>query len=186
MRRVLATLLLGWVLALVWTASAMAAEEPDPGNPPDWCFQSNADTNPPTCSFYDGEWHQSDTTAGGGGTGGFALIAVLVLMAGAVVTVYKVSMARDMARKSGMDAGQATAMTLLTDDGLEATYLASSLRGSSPTGHPPEQDQDTSSGSGSVGRTVSERLAELEQLREQGLVTQAEYDERRTAILSTL
>jgi hypothetical protein len=33
---------------------------------------------------------------------------------------------------------------------------------------------------------VTERLAELESLKEQGLVTQAEYDERRAAILGSL
>jgi hypothetical protein len=33
---------------------------------------------------------------------------------------------------------------------------------------------------------VSERLAELESLKKQGLVTQAEYDERRAAILESL
>jgi hypothetical protein len=33
---------------------------------------------------------------------------------------------------------------------------------------------------------VTQRLAERESLREQGLVTQAEYDERRAAILKSL
>ena len=72
-----------------------------------------------------------------------------------------------------MDADEATAMTLLSDDGLDATYLASNLR--------PGQPQE-----GGPGRSVTERLAELESLKQPGLVTQAEYDERRAAILGSL
>jgi len=60
------------------------------------------------------------------------------------------------------------------EDGLDATYLASNLR----PGQPQHQ--------GGPGRSVSERLAELESLKKQGLVTQAEYDERRAAILESL
>jgi hypothetical protein len=82
-------------------------------------------------------------------------------------------MARKMAERSGMDANEATAMTLLSDDGLDATYLASNLR--------PGQPQE-----GGPGRSVSERLTEVESLKQQGLVTQAEYDERRTAVLDSL
>jgi hypothetical protein len=110
----------------------------------------------------------------GGGFGAFGVLFVLVIVVGIGITIYKVAMARDLARKSGMDEDQATAMTLLTDDGLEATYLASNLR-------PPGAGTASTS-----ARPVSERLAELESLHDQGLVTQAEYDERRAAILGSL
>jgi hypothetical protein len=179
MRRLLATLLLGWVLALASAVPALAVDG-DPDNPPDSCFETNADGDLPTCTFSGGTWHRSYPTAddGDGSSGGFALLVVLAFTAAIGFTVYKVSMARNMARKAGMDPGQATAVTLLTDDGLEATYLASNLRQPSAAGQPAD--------SGAVGRTVSERLAELESLREQGLVTQVEYDERRAAILGSL
>ena len=108
----------------------------------------------------------------GGLPDGFVALFVLALIVSVGVTVYKVSMARTMARRSGMDQRQATEMTLLTDDGLEATYLAANLR---PGAEEP-----------AAGRSVTERLAELERLREQGLVNQAEYDERRAAILGSL
>jgi hypothetical protein len=111
----------------------------------------------------------------GVGFGAFGVIFVLVIVVGIGITIYKVTMARDLARKSGMDEDQATAMTLLTDDGLEATYLASNLR-------PPGASTPASTSA----RPVSERLAELESLHDQGLVTQAEYDERRAAILGSL
>lgn len=57
--------------------------------------------------------------------------------------------------------------------GPDATSLASNLR--------PGQPQE-----GGPGRSVTERLAELESLKQPGLVTQAEYDERRAAILGSL
>jgi hypothetical protein len=54
---------------------------------------------------------------------------VLAAVAGVGLTIWRVSLARDLARESGMDPDRATAVTLLSDDGLDATYLASSRRG---------------------------------------------------------
>jgi hypothetical protein len=160
MRRVLTWMLaglsLGGLSALTWASGAVAATDPDdPGFP--------APTSP----------------GDSGDFGGFGILVVLVVLVGVGITVYKVAMARDMARKSGMDPDQATAMTLLSDDGLDATYLASNLR--RPTTQPTDQ-----SAAEPVARTAAERLTELEGLREQGLVTREEYDARRTAILDSL
>jgi hypothetical protein len=78
-----------------------------------------------------------------------------------------------------MDAGLATRMTLLTDDGLEATYLASSLRPAvTPATRPTPAAAPT--------RDVATRLAELTGLLDQGVVTQAEYDARRQAIIDSV
>jgi hypothetical protein len=160
MRRVVATLILGWLLALASAAPSVAAGQ--------LCTDENGQRIP-NCTVEGPDFGTSTDT---GIPSGFVAIMVLVAIAGVVVTIYKVTMARDMARKSGMDPNQATAMTLLEDDGLEATYLASNLR---PQSQPPP-----------AGRTVSERLAELEALLTEGRVTQAEYDERRAAILASL
>ncbi len=175
MRRVVAAVLIAWAIAVAGVAPATA--DADPANPPDSCFEPNADGDLPTCTFDGDDWNRSYPDEDG--MGGFAVLFVLAALASVGFTIYKVSMARDMARKAGMDPGQATAMTLLTDDGLEATYLASNLRPSRD-----EHDQSTDSESGE--RTVTERLAELETLRDQGLVTQGEYDQRRAAILGSL
>jgi hypothetical protein len=129
-------------------------------------------TTDPTCMPGDTGQFGCDDGSGFGDT--FAAFFVIALLVGIGITVYKVSMARKMAQRSGMDEGEATAMTLLSDDGLDATYLASNLRPG-----PPSQE-------GGPGRSVTERLAELESLKQQGLVTQAEYDERRAAILESL
>ncbi len=107
------------------------------------------------------------------GAGGFPFAAVLplivVLVIAVSVTGYRVSVARSMAQKSGLDPGDATRVALLDQDGVGATYLASQLRREQQPAMPP--------------RPTADRLRELEGLREQGLVTEAEYAARRTAIL---
>jgi len=106
----------------------------------------------------------------------FLVLFALAFVAAVGTTIWRVSLARQMARDSGMDPGQATAVTLLSEDGLDATYLASNLRARSDSGTvnvPP-------------ARTTESRLLELQQLRDQGLVTYEEYEQRRAAILDSL
>jgi hypothetical protein len=76
-----------------------------------------------------------------------------------------------------MDPDRATAMTLLSDDGLDATYLAANLRSPGAPAAPPPVDP---------GRSAEDRLRQLQQLRDGGLVSAEEYDERRRAILDSL
>ncbi len=148
---------------------------------------------PPTCTQYNGSggyvasW-PNDGFSGGGddfGTGGdgfgalFAAFFVLVVLIAIGSAVWKVSMARRMATASGMDPGLASQMALLTDDGLESTYLASSLRGTTPPATPPATPS-------AVPSTTRERLAELKGLLDDGLITQAEHDERRRAVIDAL
>jgi hypothetical protein len=108
----------------------------------------------------------------------FAFFFVLVVALGVGSTIWKVSTARRMARESGMNEGDATAMALLTDDGFEATYLASNLR---PQPSPPQSDPaSTPAPSSEV------RLRELKNLLDQELISQAEHDARRQAIIDSL
>lgn len=102
---------------------------------------------------------------------GFVALVILALLAGLAFTAWKVSTARRMAASSGMDVGDATSMALLTDGGFEATYLASNLR-----------DQQAPADA----RPPEERLRKLQELRDQGLITEEEYAARRTAILEEL
>lgn len=117
--------------------------------------------------------------AGPGVPPGFVAFFLLIILLGVGTTIWRVSLARQVARDSGMDEDQATAMTLLSDNGLDATYLASNLR------NRPGQEQDPASPS-PQGRTVNERLRELQQLRDEGLVTYDEYEARRNEILDSL
>lgn len=102
----------------------------------------------------------------------FGLFFVLVLVAGIGATMWRVSTARRMARDSGMNVGDATAMALMDEDGLSATYLASNLRQ-----HPATEP------AGSGRAPAAARLRELAELLEQGLITQAEHDARRARII---
>ncbi|HET8561968.1 MAG TPA: SHOCT domain-containing protein [Marmoricola sp.] len=131
--------------------------------------------------------------SGGGIPSGFVAFFVLVVLAGIGFTAWRVSAARRMASEAGLDPDRAGAMALLTDDGLEATYLASSLRTPQPQGparpdlaataHPQQAEQVEQA---QPLRTATERLTELEHLRDAGAVTQAEYDERRKAIIDSI
>lgn len=147
--------------------------------PPEKCFEPNEVGTMPTCTKVGGEWVASyDDRFMPGGTsdgvpGSFAVLFLLALLIGIGTTVWKVSTARRMARDAGMSEGDATAMTLLTDDGFEATYTASSIRAGLREPSPP-----TASAEG--------RLAELQRLLDQGLVTQDEYEAARRRILDAL
>ncbi len=111
---------------------------------------------------------------GSGIPGVFIFFVVIVIGVGVVTTLVKVSQARRMAERSGMDPNEATAMTLLNPDGLAATYLASNLR--------PHDHDDAPA----PGKSTAERLAELTALKESGAITEAEYAERRAAIIGSI
>lgn len=114
--------------------------------------------------------------------GSFIALFVLMILAGLAITAYKVSMSRDMARRSGLDPDEATAMTLLDEDGLSTTYLSTNLR----TAINPTLDPSYKAPEPGAERTVEQRLAELESLRDRGLITQVEYDEQRAQILDSI
>jgi hypothetical protein len=170
----------GAAVALTLAALLLGAAPSYAGDSFQDCVNKAIDHNgePPTCTKVNGSWVASwpddGSTAGFGG--GFVAFAVFALIVGIAITVWKVSTAQKLAKQSGMDPGLATQMTLLSDDGLDATYLASSLRPQPPP--PPASATPTAS--------TAARLAELKGLLDQGLVTQAEYDERRRAIIGSI
>jgi hypothetical protein len=136
---------------------------------------------PPTCTVVDGGYvaHWPDDSgvgADGGIPAGFVLLFVLAVVAGLAITVWKVTTARRLAVESGLDPGTATQMALLTDDGLESTYLASSLRRTAAPKASPATPPTP----------VRQRLGELKGLLDDGLITQAEHDERRRAIIDAV
>jgi hypothetical protein len=73
-------------------------------------------------------------------------------------------------------------MALLSDDGLDVTYLASSLR-QPPAGATPTPGTPAPAAPAPAARPVADRLAELASLRDRGLITESEHDERRRAII---
>jgi hypothetical protein len=157
-----------------------AAYAEGPGDtPPDWCFKPNAQGELPTCSWDGQQWHRSyqgGLADSGSGMGGFAGLFVVFLFIGVGITIWKVTTARRMARASGMNEADATTMTLLTDDGFEATYLAANLRGQTQPAAPPTPET----------RSTADRLQQLGDLRDQGLITPEEYDARRATIIDSV
>lgn len=149
------------------------------------CLDKAIDHNgePPTCTKVNGTWVASWPDDGTGSGSGFAgvigFLAVLAIVGGIGITIWKVSTARSLARESGMNPGVATGMTLLTDDGLAATYLAANLRGSTAKPAPAPDLASTSP-------SATSRLEELKGLLDRGLVTQDEYDARRQAIIDSV
>lgn len=119
-----------------------------------------------------------DPMADDDGFGGFIALMVVVALAGVAISVWKVTTARTLATRSGMDPDLATRMTLLTDNGLDSTYLAANLRQS---GAPP-----ASPAPAPAPAPAAQRLVELKDLLDGGLITQAEYDDRRTAVIEGL
>lgn len=109
------------------------------------------------------------------GGGFFAVFFVLVVLSGIAMTVWRVSTARRMARQAGMSEDDAVAMTLLSDQGFEATYLASNLR-----------PQSTPAPAGEPTPDAATRLRELQGLKDEGLITETECAERRQAILGEI
>jgi hypothetical protein len=170
---------------LAFTPAATAGDEPPP---PPKCFRVD-EGDLPTCTWDGRSWVVSyeevvpaDFEFGFSGPepgipAWFLAFGVLVLLGGAAVTAWRVALARQVAQDAGMDPDRATAMTLLSDDGLDATYLAANLR--SPGGPAAPAPTDPA-------RSPEERLRQLQQLRDGGLVSTEEYDERRRAILESL
>jgi hypothetical protein len=168
----------GCCLALLTFGAAPSyAAGGDPGPAPDSCFEPNANGDLPTCTSDGGPWVPTydDSSPPDGVPGSFIGFVVLAMLVGGGFTIYKVTMARRLATDSGMDPGQATAMTLLNEDGLAATYLAANLRSSTPAAP-----------AAAAHRSASERLAELQQLKDAGTLTEAEYAERRKAIVDSI
>jgi len=127
----------------------------------------------PTC-YGDDNGHWTVRYPGGSGSSDAGWIVgplVLAALIGGGVIAYRVSTARDIARRAGMDERRAATTALLSPNGLDATYVAAGLR---------QQKQTRQL---APLKPTEDRLAELQQLLDEGLVSQAEYTDRRHAIL---
>jgi hypothetical protein len=161
-------------LSMLWLAGpAVAAVDPEP-SPPPRCFVMK-DLELPTCTYANGHWTVSYPSDPAGDATGASSAFVLLLVVGGLVGIgllaWRVGFTRQLARRSGMNVDEATAMTLLSDEGFEATYLAANLRQAAPA--PP-------------AHSTADRLQELQRLRDAGLVTDDEYAARRSAIIAAL
>jgi len=127
----------------------------------------------PNCTVEDPDFGMNDDP---GVPAGFVALFVIAAIGGVGTTFYRMSTARNMAKKSGLDPDDAARMAFLEEDGLTATYVMSNL-------HPKDS---ASPKADEPDRTVEQRLTELDELRDKGMITQAEYDERRAAIVGSI
>lgn len=129
-------------------------------------------------SDWDSGWGDDSFGAEGFDMGPFIALFVLGVLASVAILIWKVSTARRLAAESGMDRGLATQMVVLTDDGLEATYLAANLRSTAA--------QASAAQAPAAQASAAQRLAELKELLDAGLINQTEHDERRTKIIDAV
>lgn len=109
--------------------------------------------------------------------GWFIALAVVMIMVGVGATLWRVSVARRMAEDAGLDPNTAAKAVLLSNDGLDATYLASTLASRSRAPSPlPAQP----------AKTTEQRLQEIQALKDKGLVSDAEYEAQRQKILGSI
>jgi hypothetical protein len=109
--------------------------------------------------------------------GWFIAFFIFVVLVGVGSTIWRISVARRIAQDAGLDPDTATAVTLLSKDGVDAAYLASTLASRSR----PQEQQPTPR-----PKSAAERLGELQALKDKGLVTNEEYEAQRQKILGSI
>jgi hypothetical protein len=115
--------------------------------------------------------------SGGGIPGWFIALFVLVGVLAVAGSIWRISVARKMARDAGLDPDTATAVTMLSRDGVDAAYLASTL-----AAHSRQQPAQPAP----PAKSAEQRLQELRALRDKGLVTDDEYEAQRQKILGSI
>lgn len=112
----------------------------------------------------------------------FGIFALVAIVIGGGTFLWRISTARRIAEQAGLDPDTAVTTTILSQDGLAATYLAANLRQRDPEPAPALAPLPRPLST----RSAEYRLGELKHLHDEGLITEDEYDRRRTAILDTL
>lgn len=176
-----AALALGLILGVVLGAAPSAFAEEDPfAETCDDAELAEVDL-PATC--IDGEWITTDDGFGDDFMSAeddfdkiFGVMLFIGLVGGGAALWWRVSTARGLARKAGMDENDAGTMAAFTNGGLEATYLASQLRA----------DPLASAPATPSAPDATARLAELQRLRDAGAITPEEYDAQRRKIIESI
>jgi len=114
--------------------------------------------------------------------GWFVALFILFGILAVATFFWRISTARKIAERAGLDPDTATAVTLLSDGGMAATYVASTIASQArkparPT-EPPKLSEPP--------KSVEQRLQELEALRDKGVITPEEYDTQRQKILGSI
>lgn len=121
--------------------------------------------------------YASAMTPGVGIPGWFIAVFILGALLSVGTWIWRISVTRKMAEDAGLDPNTATAVTMLSNDGVDAAYLASTLASQSRP-QPPHPTQRP--------KTAEERLQELDALKGKGLISENEYEAQRQKILGSI
>lgn len=154
--------------------------------PPEECSSPSV-----TCQYDGTEWNVYDNNAPevndptGDPTSSVKTFAITgfatVFGLGVIGAIWRVRVARRIAAGAGLNPDAAAAAALFGTGGLTATYLAANLQ--------PRPDPSTEPAVRHVeppAHDSENRLSELKRLHDEGLITDAEYTRRRTAIVDSL
>jgi len=122
--------------------------------------------------------------------GWFIGVVVLMVLIGVGTWLYRISVARDMAERAGLDPDQAARVAMFGKDGIDATYVASALAQRSapappPPPAPPSQPAPPAPPA-QPAKSAEERLRELQSLRDGGLISEDEFQSQRLKILGSI
>lgn len=113
---------------------------------------------------------------GPGIPGWFIALFILVAIIGVGTFFWRIVVARKIAEDAGLDPNKAARVAMLSQDGVDATYLASTLASQRRQSPQPTRPP----------KTTEERLHELQALRDKALITAEEYETQRQKILGAI
>ena len=116
--------------------------------------------------------------------GWFIGVVVLMVLIGVGTWLYRISVARDMAERAGLDPDQAARVAMFGKDGIDATYVASALAQRSAPAPPPPPAPPSQPAQ--PAKSAEERLRELQSLRDGGLISEDEFQSQRLKILGSI
>ena len=124
---------------------------------------------------------------GSGIPGVFIALFVIVGLLAVATAIWRVTATRRMAERAGLDPDTATAVSLLSDGGMGAAYVASTIASHSrPAAPPPPPPAPAAPAPATSSKPVEERLRELQELKDKGVVTAEEYEAQRQKILGSI
>jgi hypothetical protein len=116
---------------------------------------------------------------GGGIPSGFIALFVIFAIIAVGTGIWRFSVTRKAAQDAGLSPDKATAVAMFGGgNALDASLLASAIK---------HRDAESARATPTAsGPSVDQRLAQLQGLRERGLITPEEYHERRKEIIDSI
>jgi hypothetical protein len=121
--------------------------------------------------------------------GWFVGVIVLMIVVSVGTWLYRISVARSIAENAGLDPDQAARVAMISKDGVEAAYVASALAQRSaprPVSPPPVAPAPVVPAPVAPAKTAEQRLLELQNLKDRGLISDEEFQAQRQRIVGSI